>query len=150
MTVSSLRPFAVLFALILCLPLIACDDHDHDHDSGEEVSVPHDGTSATSDDGLVVISYETAAPLARTVNVFRIAVKNASDGTALTGAIVGLEVTSEAGEAIGTFAATEGEAGLHTSPAVDFPAAGNHLIKIHVSQEATGLHDHATFRVLVP
>ena len=148
MTVSSLRPFAVLSALLLCLPLMACDTHDHD--TGEEVSVPHDGTSATSDDGLFVISYETAAPLARSGNLFRITVKNASDNAPLAGAIVGLEVTSEAGEAIGTFAATATGEGLHTSAAVDFPAAGNHLIKIDVSQEATGLHDHATFRVLVP
>jgi hypothetical protein len=138
--------FLSRFVTILLISLTAAGCGAHTHDE----AVVHDAATATSDDGLVVISYATEAPLARSGNVFKITLASPADGTPFTAAVVGLEVSSEAGSSVGTFAAAEAGEGLHRAPPVDFPASGSHLIKVHVSRAADGLHDHATFRVGVP
>lgn len=110
---------------------------------------PTSGTTADGNDGLIKVSYTLEAPLARTGNRFTVHVTDAA-GAAITGAFVQWEFTGPA-DALAT-AATSVELGDgdYLSSTVDFPAAGEWQLEIHVEKESPLLHDHALFKLAVP
>lgn len=134
-------------ALLLSLGLVvAACGHSH-----EEEPV-HDGTSATSDEGLLTISFTAdPTPVRRGSHVFAFVINNA-EGKPLDGADVSPEVY-QPGVAPGPDQPTtipEG-AGKYRVENVVFTQAGEWRMTVHVTKhDGSGLHDHATFRFDIP
>jgi hypothetical protein len=139
-----LRPpeVSLRFVPVALLALAACTAGGHP---------VHDGTAATSDGGAIRLSYALAAPLARIGNDFTITVRDLRGGAdvALADATVSLEFAIDG--KIEVESTTPGEAGAYrTTAPVSFGGAGEATMTVHVTNGASELHDHATFRLNVP
>lgn len=133
--------FISVAGLVLAASLAACGDDHHSH--------VHDGTSADGDSGLVKISFTTVpAPLAQGENIITATVLEAS-GAALLGANVNPEIYVPGNEPEGETKTTEKGEGVYEISQVSFPAAGEYRITFHVTHHDKGIHDHATFRVVI-
>lgn len=133
--------FVSLTGLALAAVLAACGDDHHGH--------VHDGTSADGDSGVVRISFTTVpSPLAQGENLITATVTEAS-GAALLGANVHPEIYVPGSPPKGETSTTEKGDGVYEISQVNFPAAGEYHITFHVTHHDKGIHDHATFRVVI-
>lgn len=133
--------FLSVAGLVLAASLAACGSDHHSH--------VHDGTSADGDDGLIKISFTTVpSPLAQGDNIITATVQDAS-GAALLGANVHPEIYQAGHEPEGETSTTEKGDGVYEITQVTFAKAGEYHITFHVTHHDKGIHDHATFRVVI-
>lgn len=125
------------------LALAACGGHGHE--------TVHDGTSATTDEGVLQLSFtsEPATP-AKGSNAFTVTVSEVGGGP-LAGAKVGSEIYVE-GQAPGPEKSetTELGEGAYRLDNMVFPNAGEYRVTFHITHHDKGIHDHATFRIVIP